>query len=62
MKITKKLAYKNIKCNNCGAVIYKPKKENPVYICQPDFSPKKWKLCEKCVNEIFSEEVRKKVK
>ena len=64
MKIEKKVAYKNIKCNNCGDVIYKPREENPVYFCWPEYitSFRVWKLCKKCVNEIFSEEVRKKVK
>ena len=65
MKITKKLAWKNQKCNECSDSIYQSEEEeNKVYFCQPDnASPFKiWKFCEKCFDKIFSEEVRKKVK
>ena len=63
MEIKRKVAYKNIKCHECGNTIYEPKKENEVYFCSPDYtSTRKWKLCKGCFNKIFSEEVRRKVK
>ncbi len=62
MKIEKKLAWKNQKCNECGdSVFVKKDEKNYVYFCQLDStSPfKKWKICEKCFNKIFSDEVKK---
>lgn len=63
MKIIKKPAWRNVKCNNCGNTIYKSKEDNEAYFCSPDYTPTRiWKLCEACFNKIFSEEVKKKVK
>jgi len=63
MKIIKKPAWINVKCNNCGNTIYQSKEENEAYFCSPDYTQTKiWKLCEICFNKLFSEEVRKKVK
>ena len=60
MKINKKLAWKNQKCNECGKSIFKVKdEENPVYECQLEFTSqfKSWKLCEDCFKKIFKQEV-----
>ena len=63
MEIEKKIAYKNIKCHECGATIYKPENGEKAYFCSPNWTrTKRWKLCEECFNRIFSEEVRRKVK
>jgi len=59
IKIEKKQAWKNQKCNACSKRIFiKKEEENQVYFLCPQFaSPEKtWKLCEKCFKEIFGEE------
>jgi len=58
IKIEKKIAWKNNKCNSCSKRIYQNKDEkNFVYFCCPEFaSPEKtWKICEKCKNKIFKD-------
>ena len=65
MKIKRKLAWKNQKCNECGKSVYKTlHKKNIVYFCyfNSTSSFKTIKICENCFGEIFSEEVKKKVK
>ena len=61
MKIKTEKAWINIKCSECGKVIY-PK---DVWKLKPEMIINKlieWKLCEECFNEIFSDDVIKKVK
>jgi len=60
IKIEEK-AWINIKCSECGKIIYPQKvfKVRPERIIN-DLA--EWKFCEKCFNELFSEEERKKVK
>ncbi len=58
MKIEKKPAWKNNKCNECGDSIFKKQIEaNIVYYCQPDYTTplNAWKLCKKCFKTIFKE-------
>lgn len=65
MKIQKKSAWKNQKCNECGEGIYQNlDKENIIYFCYLEYASnfKIWKVCEKCFRKLFSEEERKKVK
>ena len=65
MKIEKKIAWRNQKCNECGKNIFVNKdEENPVYFCKLEdiTSFKIWKICEKCFKKIFNEEVWKKIR
>jgi len=58
MKIEKKQAWKNNKCNECGRLIFSIKDEEKIiYYCYPENSTsfKAWKLCKKCYKEIFKE-------
>jgi len=61
MKIEKKAAWKNTKCNECGRAVFGNKdEENFIYFCQlKNTTPfKKWKLCEDCFEKLFSDEVK----
>lgn len=63
MEIEKKIAYKNIKCHECGGTIYKPGEEHEAYFCSPNYTrTKRWKLCKACFRTIFSEEIGRKMK
>ncbi len=61
MKIKIIKAWINIKCCECGEIIY----PDNVYKVKPEKiinNLAEWNLHEKCFNRLFSEEIRKKVK
>ena len=62
MKISKKeKAWINVKCSECGKIIY----HDDVWKVRPERilnSLAEWKFCEECFNETFTKEVRENVK
>lgn len=57
MKVEITESWLNQKCNECIKLIYPEK----VFKVKPK-KGKKWNLCGKCFNELFSEEAKKKAK
>ncbi len=60
MKIKKEKAWRNVKCNECGELIYpdkvvrvKPEKGKITNLAE-------WNFCEECFDRIFSNKVKKK--
>ena len=62
MKIKIEKAWMNVKCNECGELIY----PNEVYRARPEkgkLTPlAEWNFCKRCFKKIFSEETIKKAK